>query len=521
MQSKKLTLLLLLILTLAFSGCSEETSDNYRTTYEVFVRSFYDGDGDGVGDLKGLTKKLDYIQEDLGADALWLMPIMPSPTYHKYDVTDYFTIDPSYGTLADFDALTAALKNRDMKINIDLVLNHTSTQHPWFLSAVKSLSHEPCGQSICPYADLCPTHNPYVTYYNFTKEPVGKGYYSLGMPNGWFYEAVFWDQMPDLNLECPELRADILKITKFWIDHGVTGFRLDAVLHFYREDTAQNVAFLKWLNTEVKAYSPSAYIVGEAWADTTTVTRYYDSGIDSLFHFDLSGPTGMLVATLRSGDGKSFISAVADYHKTIQSANPAAIDAIFLSNHDQARSAGFLMADPVKQKLAANLYLLLPGNSFIYYGEELGQFGSGKDENKRLPMIWSMTDATGITSPIGNSEPVTPVDQGAEEQLKDQSSLLIHYQKILKFKKQHPALARGTMTPLEFTNTKISGYTTEYNGAKLYILHNLTPDPQTAPFNQADYNYKGILIDLGTSDQVATLEKNNLTLPAFSSIVVQ
>lgn len=521
MINKKYLLLTLLLFTLAFTGCTQPVSDNYRTTYEVFVRSFYDADGDGIGDLKGLTQKLDYVQKDLGADALWLMPIMPSPTYHKYDVTDYYAIDPAYGTLADFDALTAALKKRDMKINIDLVLNHTSSQHPWFISAVKSLSHEPCGQTVCTYADLCPTHNPTVAFYNFTKEPMGKGYYNLGMPNGWFYEAVFWDQMPDLNLDDPSLRAEILKIAKFWIDRGVTGFRLDAVLHFYQEATEKNVNFLKWFNTEVKAYAPSAYIVGEAWADTTTVIRYYDSGIDSLFHFDLSGPTGKLVEAIRSGDAQPLISSVADYQKTIKTSHSNAIDALFLSNHDQARSAGFLMADPVKQKLAANLYLLLPGNSFIYYGEELGQFGSGKDENKRLPMIWSKAEATGMTSPVGNSEPVTPIDQGVAEQLKNQSSLLLHYQKILKLKNQHPALIRGFMTPLALPNVNVSGYTTELDGTKYYIFHNLTPEPQSVSFNHADDSYKKILADLGTSEQLSTLEKDNLTLPAFSSVVIQ
>jgi glycosidase len=521
MQSRKITLLLIFLITLTLTACTQPISDNYRTTYEVFVRSFYDGDGDGFGDLKGLTLKLDYIEKDLGADALWLMPIMPSPTYHKYDVTDYYAIDPSYGTLADFDALTAELKKRDMKLNIDLVLNHTSTQHPWFISAVKSLSHEPCGQEVCPYEDLCPTHNPYVTYYNFTKEPLGKGYYNLHMPSGWFYEAVFWDQMPDLNLDNPELRSELLKIAKFWIDHGVTGFRLDAVLHFYREDTAKNVAFLKWFNTEVKAYSPTAYIVGEAWADTTTVTRYYDSGIDSLFHFDLSGPTGKLVDTIRSGDGKSFIQSVADYQATIRASNPAAIDALFLSNHDQARSAGFLMADPVKQKLAASLYLLLPGNSFIYYGEELGQFGSGKDENKRLPMIWSTTDTKGMTTPLNHSEAITPITEGASEQLKNQESLLVHYQKILALKHKYSAIARGSLTPLELGDTKVFGYTTTYENTQIYVLHNLTADAMTINFPKAQYAYDKIVGDLSAGSIPSSLTDDSLVIQGYSTVVIQ
>ena len=152
--------------------------DNYRNYYEIYVGGFYDSNGDGIGDLKGITEKLSYLNDgdpktdtDLGINGIWLMPIFPSPTYHKYDAKDYYSIDPQYGTMEDFDELIAACDKAGIDVILDLVLNHTSTQNPWFQSAIKSIGIKPCGQEVCPVEEKCIEHNPYCNYNNFTKSP--------------------------------------------------------------------------------------------------------------------------------------------------------------------------------------------------------------------------------------------------------------------------------------------------------------------------------------------------------------
>ena len=216
-KSAVILLVLVMALVLALSSCAgpQKISDKYRNYYEIFVRSYYDTDGNGLGDLDGVTAKLDYIAKNLGADGIWLMPIMPSPTYHKYDVTDYYAIDPQYGTLEDFDQLVKAAHAIDLKLIIDLVLNHTSNLHPWFDSAVQSLWK---GEE-----------NKYIGYYNFTTENLGKGYNKI--TDKYYYECRFVSGMPDLNLDNPEVRDEIGKIAKFWLDRAWMGFGWMRRLH--------------------------------------------------------------------------------------------------------------------------------------------------------------------------------------------------------------------------------------------------------------------------------------------------
>ena len=246
MYYMKKLLCVLLLFCLAFSYLPAQ-ADNYRNWYEVFVYSYKDSDGDGIGDLKGLTEKLDYI-EDMGYNGLWLMPIMESPSYHKYDVIDYLSVDPQYGTMEDMRALVAACHARDIKIIIDLPINHTSTQHPWFLDAVYSIQKRTYD-------------SPHLDYYCFTETP-GMNYVQV---NGakWYYEEQFaGGSMPDLNLANESLYAEIEKILAFWLqDVGVDGFRLDAVTSFFNKDTTQNVAFLNRLKASCEALKPGSFLV--------------------------------------------------------------------------------------------------------------------------------------------------------------------------------------------------------------------------------------------------------------------
>ena len=278
--------------------------DNYRTYYEVFVYSFYDSDGDGIGDLKGLTENLDYINDgdpttdtDLGCNGIWLMPVMPSTTYHKYDVTDYEAIDPEYGTMDDFTTLVDECHKRGINVIIDFVMNHTSSQHEWFQTAYKYIQSLPEGAE--PDASEC----PYVDYYNFSKEKLG-GYYPVEGTD-WYYEGQFWSEMPDLNWDNEMLKTEFEQIVQFWLDLGVDGFRLDAVKEFYSGADDKNIAVLTWFNDMVKSKKEDAYLVGEAWNDYSVYAKYYQSGMDSFFDFTFADKDGIIADTVKGINGAS------------------------------------------------------------------------------------------------------------------------------------------------------------------------------------------------------------------------
>ena len=329
--------------------------------YQVFVYSFYDSDGDGIGDLNGVTLSLDYIQS-MGFDGIWLSPIHPSSTYHKYNVRDYLDIDPEYGTLADFDALIEAANNRGIRIILDLVINHSDLNHPWF------------------------TERP--EFYNISDQNGNGNWYEL--PDGRWYEAQFWSEMPDLDLFNEELRAELEKMFEFWLQRGVAGFRLDAVKD-YTGSVSSNIEVLAWVNEAVKRNKPDAYLVGEVWDTTTSLYQNYESGVDSFFSFPFAGARGIIAEMLLDSDAPIY-----DYLKRTESAygsaksfNPEATNAPFFTNHDMARAAGFLKRDPALIKMAWGLSIMQPGDAFVYYGEELGMSGTGRDENFRAPMLWT------------------------------------------------------------------------------------------------------------------------------------
>lgn len=449
--------------------------DAYGTTYEIFVGSFADSDGDGIGDLKGIEEHLDYINdgddataEDLGCNAIWLTPIFSSPTYHKYDAADYETIDPDFGTIQDFDSLLAACHERGIRLYLDLAVNHTSTEHPWFRKAADYLKSLDNGQTPDP------DDFPYTQYYNFSCEPQD-GYAPLEGTSH-YYEARFWEGMPDLNLDSGAVRKEIASVTKFWLDRGIDGFRLDALTSYYTDSQSRSIDFLKWLTETVKSQKSGAYLVGECWADELTIADYYDSGIDSLFDFPAAGAEGSIASAVRSGNGaKAWAEQMEAEEEDYASRNPSFINAPFYTNHDMDRSAGYYSYDDgTKTKLAEGMNLLMTGNAYLYYGEEIGMKGSGKDENKRAPMLWSEEisggnpDETGGTESGGDAskqvllyDPSTvtagPADMdeivmkygSAAEQTQDPSSILSYCREAIRIRSSFPVIARGKTKVIE------------------------------------------------------------------------
>ncbi len=527
---KKIIALVLAAVILLSSCVKSKTtaiSDNYLTYYEIFVRSFYDSNNDGIGDLKGILQKFDYLHDgnpnskkSLNIGGIWLMPIMPSPSYHKYDVTDYYAIDPQYGSMEDFEAMLTMCKEKDVSLIIDLVLNHTSSQHEWFKSAEVSIGIPPCGQKICKYKELCSVHNQYCKYYNFSMESQ-TGYAQVPLYSDWYYECRFVKEMPDLNLDEPLVRNEIIKIMKFWLEKGVSGFRLDATTSFYTGNNEKNTEFLKWIKTEASKINKNCYLVGEAWSTAGDIKELYGSGIDSFFNFPFSQISGVFIPAVRSENGSEVAKKIQSWQAEIIQISPNSIDATFLSNHDNGRSSGMLNRDTEMEKMAAALYLLTPGNSIIYYGEEVGLTGSGKDENKRLPILWSISEKTGIPNAPPNAEYFVQPDKGVAEQLKDKNSLLNYYIQLIRIKNQNPEIAKGTLKAIETQDAGIVAFSVEYNSSKLYVIHNLSAQTIKLTFSKEQYGFKKMIDNLSVSDEKVSLKGDIITMPARSSVILK
>ncbi len=516
---KRIVAPLLMVATLlGLTSCPSSevfvSNENSSVYYEIFVGSFYDSDGDGLGDLAGVTEKLDYLV-DLGVGGVWFMPIHPSPTYHKYDVTNYYEIDDDYGTMADFEAYVASANNKNIDTILDLVINHTSYHHPWFQTALNNYSNGQCNQV-----------DSYCSYYNFAPT------YSTGYArhsNTVYYEARFWSGMPDLNLDDPLVREEITDIVSFWLAKGIKGFRLDAITSYYTDFQDKNIAFLTWLNQTIKAIKPDAYIVAEGpWGETSaSVTPYYNSGIDSFFNFPVSVQSKRIYNSIRQETGKSLATFIVNHNNDLQTRNPLALDAPFLSNHDQGRSAGLMFPDlstrDLSRKVMASAYLLMPGRPFIYYGEEIEIRGSGIDENKRLPMIWSETDKTGQTNlPIGaNYDMNLQVKLGAYDQRAKTDSVLNHYRRMINLRNKYNDYIEKSSIEVRAIDPRLYGLTYTSTAGQLTIFTNLT---DTA-INEVLSVDEVIIDQVSPNGERAKIIKDgsvrNVKIPPFATVVIQ
>jgi glycosidase len=516
------------VMSVILSACSLQMSkvndahdlyssdDNYRTVYEVFVYSFCDSNGDGVGDLQGIISKLDYI-EDMGFDAIWLSPICPSPTYHKYDVTDYKDIDPEYGTLADYEALIEACHARNIHVYNDMVMNHSSSDHPSFKEACDYLKSLTPGEE--PDANEC----RYLDYYNFTDKESGG--YSRVPGTDWFYEARFWSGMPDFNLDNEEVRAEFKDIAAFWLGEGCDGFRMDAVTSYYTNDTASSTAALGRFAEDVKSIDPDAYIVCEGWASQADYSKYYESGADSMFDFAFADSDGLIAGAVRGiVSPDRFIASQIAEDELYANYNPSYINAPFYTNHDMGRSAGYYTGEDAESmvKLAGALNLLMSGSSFVYYGEELGMKGSGKDENKRAPMQWS-------TDPGGDGMCAGPADMDSfamkygtyEEQVKDELSIYNYFRQAVRLRRIFPAISRGQITEVIASSDTYVLYLKEAEGLEpVLIAINFSSDKAVIEIPQDYSSYSVLGGVLNTSKDKIKLGGGKITLPAYDIAVM-
>ncbi len=507
-----------------------ERADKYRTYYEIFVGSFYDGNGDGQGDLKGVTQMLDYLNDgdnttdtDLGITGIWLMPIMPSDTYHKYDVMDYTAIDPSYGTMQDFDELIAACDERGINVIIDLVMNHTSSSHPWFKTATAYLRK--LGD-----AEPDPQECPYVAYYNFTKTPL-IGYANVSGTD-WYYECPFWSEMPDLNLYNEDVRAEFTEICRFWLDRGVAGFRLDAVKEYVSDNTEKNVEILTWFNSMVKEISPDAYLVGEAWTTQPEYAKYYASGIDSLFDFAFADQTGNIVK-FASGvyPAQDLGGYLSRSEERFAEQGSQYINAPFYSNHDMDRAAGYYSGDYAEEqiKIAGALNMMMTGNVFLYYGDEIGMQGSGKDENKRLAMRWTADQAAEgmCKSPAAADTGIVQNYPAQDEQAADTASLLTWYKNLIRLRNQFSSIRKGSTQEIDALSDKEICALLKTDGTeRVVLLYNLSAEERTVSLegvtlaDGTGLKTRMLEATLVSGETPVTAEGDGITLPAYSLAVL-
>ena len=488
--------------------------DNYRTYYEVFVYSFCDSNGDGIGDLKGLQSKLDYLQE-LGINGLWLMPIHPSTTYHKYNVSDYYAIDPAYGTMADMDALLAECSKRNIRVILDLVVNHTGFDHPWFQAAAEYLKTLPkdlvADNTACPYLD----------YYTFSRE-LTSGMRKLEGTD-YYYEAMFSHDMPDLNLDNPEVRKEIEDIMKFWLDKGVAGFRLDAAKEFFSGRVSKNVEVLSWLQKAATDIKQDAYLVAEVWDTFANITAYYESGISSIFNYPFGDASGKIVSVVRGAGNpavvNTYATALEKADKAYLGQNPDYIDAPFLSNHDVGRIAGFCGQDMDKTKLAGAMNLFMGGSAFIYYGEEIGMVGSGNDPSKRAPMYWNGVGDHGVTDPPPECTVPEYPFPSLEEQRNVDGSVYNYYRQAIAIRNAIPAIARGRVTAETALNTGcISAQRKTWGDESCIILLNVAAESATVDLGgYADW---ALTVSLVTGEEAVTLTDSSLQLPAYGIAIL-
>lgn len=501
-------------------GGQEEVVDNAGggAFYEIFVGSFCDSNGDGVGDLNGIKSKLPYLKS-LGVSGLWLTPIHPSDTYHHYDVKDYYSVSSDFGTVEDFSSLCAAAKENGIEIIMDMVFNHTAKSSVFYKGWSEAFAK-------------ANKDSPYWDFYSWS-ETQKDGYAKDARLNVWI-ESNFSDSMPELNFDNPKVLEELQKVQNFWLEKGASGFRYDAVKYFYCDniggtisgDTEKNVEVLSQLATSAKAKKADVYLVGECWVDDANeLTDYCKSGMN-MFYFPTSGLEVPGAGSVVLGSGyTAFGDAVLDGYKLMKQKNANAEFACFVSNHDQDRWGDFREGkrnDIEQRKLVVSSYLLTPGTPFMYYGEEIEMLGSrGKndmtDAMRRQAMIWGEES---ITCKQPENFTFTPQTENTVKSCEENSnSLLNHYKKVLKLRNKYKDVFRkGSWDELNIGNsTRGFGFKITLDGTEYALVHNCGE-------SNIEHTFDGDMEILGTIETMqksASLSNKKLSLPGYSTTLLR
>ncbi len=488
------------------------TNDNlwYKDAvfYQISVRAFKDSDGDGYGDLRGIKEKLDYLQT-LGVDCLWLMPIYPSPLRDDgYDIADYYNIDPMYGTLDDFASLINAAHARGIRIIMDLVLNHTSDEHPWF-KASRSDKNSPFRE----YYVWSDTNQKYKgTRIIFVDTE--KSNWTWDEKTEQYYWHRFYSSQPDLNFDNPKVQEEMINVARFWLDLGVDGFRADAVPYLFEregtncENLPETHVYLKKLRAFMEANYPGKILLCEANQWPEDVRPYFGDGDEFHmgFHFPIMPRIYMALKKERADDMIEILRRTPSIPENCQWCT-------FLRNHDELtlemvtpeerqwmweqyapeprmrinlgirrRLAPLLDNDRRKIELANSLLFTLPGSPIVYYGDEIGMADNIElpDRNGvRTPMQWDNSANAGFTS----GRPFAPVIQNYPRinvagQVDEKDSLFHTIRRMIEARKKYPAFGHGAMEWINVDNPALAVYTRSLQGVTLLVINNLSATPQ-------------------------------------------
>ena len=528
-MKKYICLLLAALLVLSMAACgtapSQESTeapqpmvdpvdDNYRTFYQIFVGSFSDSNNDGIGDLRGIINRFDYLNDgninsgkSLGVQGIWLSPIFSSPSYHKYDATNYYEVDWRFGTEEDLKELIALCDARNVKLILDLVINHTSSQHPWFLEFKQARMD---GDTANPYYDFysCATTEGKVN---------GVTYQKIAGVDCW-YECNFSGEMPELNFDNPAVKQAVVDLAKYYLDLGIDGFRFDAVKYVYYGDTPRSVEFWNWYMTELKAMKPDIYCVGECWSGDTEVLEYYSAM--NCFNFTMSQAEGVFASAAKGFAMSKYTNYIESYQTRVLEKNPEGMVMGFLSNHDMDRIGGAFILES-NMRMAANLYLLAPGSPMIYYGEEIGLRGSRgsemTDANRRLAMRWGDDDL--IRDPVGSTYPADKqIQTTVVDQMADENSLYNYYCDLIAFRHKFPAIARGVYKDMKSSEKNLGGFYITYENETIGLLHNNGTEPLSIDLSKLSVPFTQVLGAIGAGN--AVIQENVLIVDPQTSVVV-
>ncbi|MDE7158897.1 MAG: hypothetical protein K2N74_04905, partial [Clostridiales bacterium] len=518
--------------------------ENNRVGYQVFIASFADGDGDGMGDLRGVINNLDYLQE-LGVDTLWLTPFQHSNSYHGYDIMDYFTVDPRFGTIDDYRELLFKAHQKGMKVLMDFVLNHTSVSNPWFVKS-QSLTKEtiklPDGtEKVIDYRNFYTWQNE--DYVRGLTDPMEKAQWFRDS-NGYYFYSSFGATMPELNFDYQATRDAILEVALYWMSFGLDGFRLDAVKHIYMAnegrdrsdwvvedkgetgdysfDMNKDAHFFMEFNAKLKASYPNAILVGENFNGDPAYLAGLYGGMDSQFNFNWYYDATAALAKIANGEADSAAKVLNQYDSaqfSFSQFRKDYIDGVFTSNHDVQRARDKLYSTDVGvartaqlgddawnlsedlAKLWAGMSLTIPGITWIYNGDELGMFGTKtanpvedgaghEDRWYRQPMKWTkeLEDSKnncyyimGFNNYYMEWDALNKQLDGVAEQRKDANSIFNVYKSIIKIRKANPVLARGKVVSHTQKGNVIC-YSVKDETSEILIYVNATSTAQTATY---------------------------------------
>ena len=487
---------------------------NARVFYHIFVGSFSDSNGDGLGDLRGIINRFDYLNDgnpesglSLGVEGIWLSPIFTSPSYHKYDVADYYQIDPKFGTMEDLQELIQLCHERDVKLILDLVINHTASNHPWFREFTAA---HVAGD----------TENEYYDYYTWSTEGLpGKAMYNI-TTSGHLYEGNFSGSMPELNYDNEVVRQKMVEVAKYYLDMGIDGFRFDAAKYVYYGEESRNVEFWDWYMAQLRAIKPDLYSVAEVWDGDGVVIPYFSS--TNCFNFTMAQTNGQIALAAKAGDVNAYVSYVDRYIDSIKAENPDAFPVTFIANHDTDRAAGFLPVSYGQAQVAANLSILMPGSSFVYYGEEIGMKGSrggaNTDANRRLAMLWG--DGDTVRDPQGADYSSEQTNGTVADQLPNGDSLYNHYKKLIQVRKACPEIALGDFTPLVIADSYVGGFLSTYESSSVAVFHNTSNETVQIDLSQfPELSAMNLFAAVGIHG--ASLDGTVLTIEGQTSVVLK